>query len=120
VRFEGEEAVVVCSILQSELNSGYEESAEALIVKADGEPVRNLRHLVTIVESGELGLLALETHDGKQIVLDRERARREGPGILARYQVTHDRSEDLDAVVPGLRRPVATLAGPGYQSATAR
>ena len=114
VRFEGEEAVVVCSILESELNSGYEESAEALIVKADGEPVRNLRHLVAIVESKESGLLALETHEGKQIVLDRERARREGPAILARYQVTHDRSEDLDAVVPGLRRAVATLAGPSH------
>jgi hypothetical protein len=108
VRFEGEETVVVCSILQAELNSGYEEVAEALIVKADGEAVRNLRHLIAIVESRDSGLLVLETHDGKQIVLDRERARREGPGILARYQVPRDRSEDLLAAGDGPGRTVAT------------
>ena len=120
VRFEGEEAVVLCGVLQSELNAGYEESAEALIVKADGQPVRNLRHLVEIVESQELGLLALETHEGKQIVLDRERARLEGPAILARYQVTYDRSDDLAAGVPGFGRPVATSAGAGHARAPLR
>jgi S1-C subfamily serine protease len=114
VRSAGEEAVVVCGILRAELNSGYEESAEALIVKADGQPVRNLRHLVEVVESRESGLLVLETHEGRQIVLDRERARREGPAILARYQVPHDRSDDLVAVGSGPGRPVATSAAPGY------
>ena len=111
-RFEGEEAVVVCSILRAELNSGYEESAEALVLKADGEPVRNLRHLVEIVESRETGLLVLETHEGKQIVLDRERARREGPAILARYPVPHARSEDLFAAGAGPGRPLASSAAP--------
>jgi hypothetical protein len=110
VRFESEEAVVVCSILRAELNSGYEESAEALILMADGQQVRNLRHLVEIVESRETGLLVLETHEGKQIVLDRERARREGPAILARYQVPHDRSEDLFAVGAAPGRPLASSA----------
>jgi S1-C subfamily serine protease len=94
-RFEGEQAVVLCGVLSAELNSGYEESAESLIVKADGQPVRNLRQLVDVIESRESGLLVLETQDGRQIALDRERARREGPGILARYQVARDRSEDL-------------------------
>jgi hypothetical protein len=97
IRFEGEEPVVVCSLLQAELNSGYEEVAEALIARADGQAVRNLRHLVEIVESKDSGLLVLETHDGKQVILDRERARREGPAILARYQVPRDRSEALDS-----------------------
>jgi S1-C subfamily serine protease len=97
VRFEGEQAVVVCSVLRDELNSGYEEAAEDLIVKADGQPVRNLVQLVNTIESKSTGLLVLETQDGKQIVFDRERARREGPGILGRYQVARDRSEGLRA-----------------------
>ena len=112
VRSEGEEAVVVCSVLRAELNSGYEESAEALVLKADGQQVHNLRHLVEIVESRETGLLVLETHEGKQIVLDRERARREGPAILARYQVSHDRSEDLFAAGGGPARPLASSVAP--------
>jgi hypothetical protein len=94
-RFEGEEAVVLCSVLRAELNSGYEDAAEDLIVEADGQPVRGLRHLVEIIESGEEGLLVLETQNGEQIVLDRARAGREGPAILAQYQVPSDRSEDL-------------------------
>ena len=111
-RFEGEEAVVVCSVLRAEQNSGYEDTAEDLIVEADGQPVRSLRHLVEIVESREAGLLASRPTKGKQIVLDRERARREGPAILARYQVPSDRSEDLvgggnvQRYVDGGHRPV--------------
>jgi S1-C subfamily serine protease len=108
-RFEGEEAVVVCGVLHAELNSGYEEVAEALVVKADGEEIRDLRHLIQVVESRDSGLLVLETHDGKQVVLDRERARREGPAILARYQVPSDRSEDLAAPTVA-----ASVAGAGY------
>ena len=96
-RFEDEQAVVVCSVLRAELNSGYEEIAEDLIVEADGQPVRSLRHLIQIVESRDTGLLVLKTHEGKQVVLDRERARREGPAILALYQVPSDRSENVIA-----------------------
>jgi hypothetical protein len=96
-RFDDEEPVVVCSVLPAELNSGYEDVAEDLVVKADGQAVRSLRHLIEVVESRDAGLLVLETHDGKQVVLDRERARREDPAILARYQIPSDRSEDLIA-----------------------
>jgi hypothetical protein len=110
-RFEGEEAVVVCGILHAELNSGYEEIAEDLVLKADGQAIRGLRHLIEVVESREAGLLVLETHEGKQVVLDRERARREGPAILARYQVTNDRSEDLVATGANGRAVVTSVAG---------
>lgn len=118
-RFEDEEAVVVCSVLRAELNSGYEEVSEDLVVKADGQPVRNLRHLIEVAESRDAGLLVLETHEGKQVVLDRERARRDDPGIRARYQVPSDRSEDLIATTGGGAAPAvaASVAGapPGYR-----
>jgi hypothetical protein len=110
-RFDDEEAVVLCSVLRAEQNSGYEDAAENLIVQADGQSVRSLRHLVEIIESREAGLLVLETQNGEQIVLDRARAGREGPAILAQYQVPSDRSEDLvgggkvQRYVDGSRRP---------------
>jgi S1-C subfamily serine protease len=93
--FEGERRVVLCGILPASVNAGYQGLEESLILEADGQPVRNLRHLVEIVESRESGLLILENQSGEQIVLDRERARREGPRILALYQVAADRSEEL-------------------------
>jgi S1-C subfamily serine protease len=95
--FEGERRVVLCGILPASVNAGYQGMEESLIVEADGQPVRNLRHLVEIIESKQSGLLLLETHCGEQIALDRERARREGPRILALYQVVADRSDDLTA-----------------------
>jgi S1-C subfamily serine protease len=111
VRFDGEQAVVLCSVMSAELNSGYEENAESLIVEADDQPVRNLRQLVGIIEGRESGLLVLKTQDGRQIALDRERARREGPAILARYQVPRDRSGDLAAATGPDRARAAVLRG---------
>jgi hypothetical protein len=96
--FEGERKVVLCGFLPAGVNAGYEGLEERIIVEADGQTVRNLRHLMEVVESKENGLLLLEAHTGEQIVLDRERACREGPRILALYQVASDRSEDLATV----------------------
>ncbi len=116
-RFEDEQAVVVCSVLRAELNSGYEEISEDLIVEADGQPVRSLRHLIGIIESSDTGLLVLKTHEGMEVVLDRERARREGPALLARYQVPSDRSEDLIATTGAgatLAAATSVVAAPLY------
>jgi len=118
-RFEDEQAVVVCSVLRAELNSGYEEISEDIIVEADGQTVRSLRHLIQIIESRDTGLLVLRTHESKQVVLDRERARREGPAILARYQVPSDRSENLIAATgagPTLTAAISSVAGAGLGS----
>jgi hypothetical protein len=86
------------------------------------QPVRSLRHLIQVIESRDTGLLVLETHEGKQVVLDRERARREGPAILARYQVPSDRSFDLVATTGAgpartVAAPLAAGPGPGYPPA---
>ncbi len=93
--FEGEQKVVLCGRMPAAVNAGYQGLEESLIVKADGQRVRHLRHLVEIIESKEEGLLLLETHAGKQIALDREGARRQGPLIQALYNLPADRSDDL-------------------------
>jgi hypothetical protein len=64
---------------------------------------------VDAIEAGDSGLVQLETHDGKQIVLDRDRARREGPAILARYQLPGDRSPDLAPAGPEAATSAAVL-----------
>ncbi len=93
--FEGEQKVVLCGRMPAAVNAGYQGLEESLIVKADGQRVRHLRHLVEIIEGKEEGLLLLETHAGKQIALDREGARRQGPLIRALYNLPADRSDDL-------------------------
>jgi len=108
--YRDEEPVVVCTILRAQINSGYEDTAEGLIVEADGTRVSSLAHLVGVIESSDTGLLVLRTHEGKEIVLDREKARLEGPDILARYQVSADRSEDLKVAASPDDRPALTAA----------
>jgi len=93
--FEGEQKVVLCGRMPADVNAGYQGLEESLIVEADGERVRHLRHLVEIIEGKERGLLLLKTHSGKQIAVDRERARRQGPLIQALYNLPADRSDDL-------------------------
>jgi S1-C subfamily serine protease len=111
--FEGQRKVVLCGLMPASVNAGYQGLEESLIVEVDDRPVRNLRHLVEVVESKESGLLVLETHTGAQIVLDRERARREGPRILALYDVRADRSNDLAMVGRSIpARAVSAGSGP--------
>lgn len=93
--FEGEQKVVLCGRMPADVNAGYQGLEESLIVEADGQKVRHLQHLVEIIEGREEGLLLLETHAGKQIAMDRERARRQGPLIRALYDLPGDRSDDL-------------------------
>jgi S1-C subfamily serine protease len=109
VQFEGEQRVVLCGVLQDELNSGYGDDSESLIIRADGLEVGNLAQLVKIVEARDTGLLVLETQESALIVLDRARARQRGPSILARYQVPSDRSADLTTASSSAR---AASAGP--------
>jgi S1-C subfamily serine protease len=107
--FEGERRVVLCGLMPADVNAGYGGLEERLILKADGQTVRNLRHLVEVVEARPTGLLVLETNEGEQIVLDRERARREGPRILALYQIASDRSANLASI--GRTAPARTALG---------
>lgn len=104
---ERQEVIVLQKVLADAVNQGYHEIENGVVVAIDGVPVRNMRHLVELVESGassprsgdpERGpFLKVRLAGGEHIVLDRKKAAARLPSILATYGVNTDRSRDLAA-----------------------
>jgi hypothetical protein len=91
----GQQVVVIAQVLAAEINEGYHEVAGRVVTEVDGTRPRNLRHLAAMLEKGASELLSITCDGGEQIVLDRPQARAAGARILERYQISADRSPDL-------------------------
>ena len=90
-----QEPVVLQKVLPDAANQGFHDCESLLIRSALGVPIRNLRHLVALVESTEERYVVFESFDGKRIVLDRRQALDRGATILRKFGVPNDRSPDL-------------------------
>ena len=99
-RFPDEEAVFLIRVLPSEVNYGYHRMRNWLVESVNGVTVKNIRHLVKVVEkeAEKGGFIIFKSPDGEQIVLSAEKAKQSGGPLLSTYQIDKDRSADL--VVP--------------------
>jgi S1-C subfamily serine protease len=89
------EVVVLTNLLASELTRGYEEFEDRVVHSVDGVPVRNLAHLAQLLDVQAPRFAEITMAQGGTITLRRDEVAHRGPGILARYQVSADRSPDL-------------------------
>ena len=87
-------------VLPDRLNAGYAWAEDYVLESVNGKRIGSMRDLIAAIESheGPYHRLVFEP-DGYEVVVTREAAAKAGPGILARYGVTADRSPDL-AVKP--------------------
>lgn len=86
------EWVVLQNVLPGDANVGYHSARYILIDSVNGTAVRDLNHLVELIETGTSPRVVLATNRGYQIVLDRAQARREHQALLQRYRIRTDRS----------------------------
>ncbi len=93
--FEGEELVVLASVLPNEINQGYQDFCNTIVAQVDGVRPRNFAHAVDLVENGRDAFVTLTLTDGNTLVLDRAAASAREAAILERYQVPFGRSADL-------------------------
>lgn len=97
--FRGEdrdELILVLKVLAADVNEGYHEVTNWLVDEVNGEPVRNLRHLVRLVEQdGAHPYVEFKNPNGQILVMDRERVAQSRDEILSTYRIDADRSEDL-------------------------
>jgi len=113
-RPERREVVVLQKVLADEANQGVHDVESLEIVRVQGQPVRDLRHLVQVIESSTDPFIFFEGIDRTQIALDRELAVQRKPFILERFGVPHDRSTDLrDTIAMQLKPPRAARPRPG-------
>jgi hypothetical protein len=94
---ERQDVVLLQKVLADKVNQGYHEYENHVVVSIDGVPLRNMRHLVELAESSEAPFFTVGLADGQRIVIDRARAKERERILLERYNVRHDRSEDLRA-----------------------
>ncbi|XP_074588413.1 protease Do-like 2, chloroplastic [Curcuma longa] len=94
-RFKGEEIVILSQVLANEVNIGYEDMGNQQVVKFNGTPIKNIRHLAHLVDSCKDKYLIFEFEDNFVAVLDREAASTASPLILQAYGIPGERSSDL-------------------------
>ncbi|MBR3084788.1 MAG: trypsin-like peptidase domain-containing protein [Kiritimatiellae bacterium] len=97
--FEDDEAVVISDILSDVCMEGYLGCLKALVRTVNGTRVKNIRHLMQIVDSCQDGFIRLGLDMGDEfdfkMVVDAKELHEATPRIMQRYQIPADRSKDL-------------------------
>lgn len=99
---ERREVVVIAQILADESNVGYEIFHNDVVLECNGQRVRDLEHLVQLVDAAK-GTVALRTGSGGTALFDCAKAREARARIDAKYRVPADRSADLPDRSAGAR-----------------
>ncbi|RKX32771.1 MAG: hypothetical protein DRP22_01695 [Verrucomicrobia bacterium] len=94
-RPDRDEVVLLTKVLAGSVNEGYHQWNNWVIEKVNGVSIRNLRHLVRLVESSREGFVVFENDRGQKIILDRAKVAEATPQILKTYHIPADRSPDL-------------------------
>jgi len=91
--FEDSELVVLTMVLGDEVNIGYQDIVTELVSSVNGVKVRNLRHLIELLEKKKDGYAIIRfDQQNTPMVLDLKQFRAATPRILEKYQLPADRS----------------------------
>ena len=108
-----DEAVVISFCFADKEIDGYIGCGESLVRKVNGVKVRNLRHLVEIVDNCHDGFIRFdvdrETEWDVKIIVDAKEMRETTERVMKRHQIPADRSEDLQSTAATLERDVEFL-----------
>ena len=92
------EIVILQKVLADRVNQGYHDVEMLMIERVQGKKIRHLRDLIRIVESAKGEFIRFQSPDGQIIVLERTQVEKSNDGILRRYGVPTDRSENLQMI----------------------
>jgi S1-C subfamily serine protease len=99
----GDEIVVLCCpILPHKITKGYGVSPLSVVTHMNDQPVRSLRHLITMVKENKepFIIFRFEEDNEEKIVLEPKLVEKFGAEILRNNNIPSDRSEDLKDVWP--------------------
>ena len=68
--------------------------------------LKNLKHLIEIIEGMDSGFLELEMQSRDKVVMDIKAGRKATTEILARYRIPADRSENFKQEPAGFKLPL--------------
>ncbi len=97
--FDGDEAVAISDVLSHVCMEGYLGCDGILVKTVNGTKVKNLRHLVELIDGCQDGFICFGVDRGNdwdsRVIVDAKELREAPPGVMSRYQIPADRSEDL-------------------------
>jgi hypothetical protein len=90
-----QEVVVLCHVLVDEINYGYTNMTNLEVKKCNGVQIRNLRHLMQLIEGNTQPYLRLDLDEHMVIIMDAKSAAESNDRILKKHYVPATKSEDL-------------------------
>ncbi|WVZ81835.1 hypothetical protein U9M48_029168 [Paspalum notatum var. saurae] len=90
-----EQIVVVSQVLVADINIGYEDIVNIQVLAFNGTPVKNLKHLATMVDECNEAFLKFDLDYDQLVVLETETAKAATQDILTTHCIPSAMSEDL-------------------------
>jgi len=95
VKTNRSQTVLLGRVLPDAVNLGYKNMEGSVIHAVNDTPVKDLRHLMQLIENAVGKYLKIETDFGNVIMLDLPKARARNEQILQKYQIYSDRSTEF-------------------------
>jgi S1-C subfamily serine protease len=98
--FEGEQLVILTTVLPHRLAQGYNMRDSVIVKEVDGTKIRNLRHLAECLRDAKNTqvVISLYDRDAELLVMDRREAIEAAEDIQSEYAIRKPYSDDLKAV----------------------
>ena len=95
IKSNRDQVVVLSRVLPDAINQGYKNMEHSVVYSINGTIVKDMPHLIKLIEAVDEPYLKIITDFGNLITLDMKKARKRNDTILKKYQVYVDRSPDL-------------------------
>ncbi len=92
---EKKEVVLLSKVLADEINLGYHNLENLVIVKVNGRDIHDMKSLVKAFRENKKKYNVIVDDMNRKIIINRKKAEKLGGQILARYRITRDSSFNL-------------------------
>jgi hypothetical protein len=92
---ERDETVVLLKVLASDMSRGDNNFGMWPFEKVNGKTFKNFKEFLCLMQQEEGPYFVLEDREGVEVIIDRKEAEEKEKGILQKYNIEYDRSEDL-------------------------
>ena len=89
------ELVVLVRVLPFDVNLGYTDAVNQIIVKVNGEKYKDFKDFVQKVKNVKSGFIIFENDNGDEIVLDVKEVEEQKEALMQNYNISSDMSDDI-------------------------
>lgn len=89
------ELVVLVRVLPFDVNLGYTDAENEIIVKVNGEKYKDFKEFAQKVKNVKSGFIVFENDNGDEIVLDVKEVEEQREKLMQNYNISSDMSDDI-------------------------